>query len=147
MYRTIVVGTDGSPSAMETVRHAAAVAAQNGAALHVVCAVRESTDLLMVPEMASAMPLLTAAEAVQQQGAEVAERAATAAQEAGATVTSHVVRGEASDVLCRVSSELGADLLVVGNKGMTGAKRFVLGSVPNRVAHHAPCSVLIVHTT
>ena len=40
-----------------------------------------------------------------------------------------------------------ADLIVVGNKGMTGAKRFLLGSVPNKVSHHAPCSVLIIRTT
>ncbi len=40
-----------------------------------------------------------------------------------------------------------ADLIVVGNKGMTGAKRFLLGSVPNKVSHHAPCSVMIIRTT
>ena len=39
-----------------------------------------------------------------------------------------------------------ADLIVVGNQGMTGARRFLLGSVPNRVAHHTPCDVLIVKT-
>ena len=43
--------------------------------------------------------------------------------------------------------ENGADLVVVGNKGMTGAKRFLLGSVPNKVSHHAPCGVYIVRTT
>ena len=43
--------------------------------------------------------------------------------------------------------EESADLIVVGNKGMTGAKRFLLGSVPNKVSHHAPCSVLIIRTT
>jgi nucleotide-binding universal stress UspA family protein len=46
-----------------------------------------------------------------------------------------------------VAEEVGADLLVVGNKGMTGAKRFLLGSVPNKISHHAPCSVYIVRTT
>jgi nucleotide-binding universal stress UspA family protein len=46
-----------------------------------------------------------------------------------------------------VAEETGADLIVVGNKGMTGAERFLLGSVPNKVSHHAPCSVLIVRTT
>ena len=46
-----------------------------------------------------------------------------------------------------VAEEQGAELIVVGNKGMTGAKRFLLGSVPNKVSHHAPCSVLIVRTT
>lgn len=41
----------------------------------------------------------------------------------------------------------GYDLLVVDNKGMTGPGRFLLGSVPNKVSHHVPCSLLIVHTT
>jgi nucleotide-binding universal stress UspA family protein len=56
-------------------------------------------------------------------------------------------QGDAADAIIDVAEEQAADLIVVGNKGMTGAKRFLLGSVPNRVSHHAPCSVLIVRTT
>jgi nucleotide-binding universal stress UspA family protein len=56
-------------------------------------------------------------------------------------------QGEAADAILDVAEEQRADLIVVGNKGMTGAKRFLLGSVPNRISHHAPCSVLIVRTT
>jgi nucleotide-binding universal stress UspA family protein len=48
-------------------------------------------------------------------------------------------------VLCDLAAHLQADLVVVGNKGMQGGRRF-LGSVPNTVSHHAPCSVLIVDT-
>ena len=56
-------------------------------------------------------------------------------------------KGDAADAILDVAEEQAADLIVVGNKGMTGAKRFLLGSVPNKVSHHAPCSVLIVRTT
>ena len=56
-------------------------------------------------------------------------------------------QGDPADAILDVAEEQGADLIVVGNKGMTGAKRFLLGSVPNKVSHHAPCSVLIVRTT
>jgi nucleotide-binding universal stress UspA family protein len=49
-------------------------------------------------------------------------------------------------VLVELAEHLKADLLIVGNRGMTGVRRFMLGSVPNKVAHHAPCSVLIVDT-
>ena len=49
--------------------------------------------------------------------------------------------------LTHMAEENGADLIVVGNKGMTGARRYLLGSVPNNVSHHAPCSVIIVRTT
>ena len=51
-----------------------------------------------------------------------------------------------SEALIDVAEAIGADLIVVGNQGMTGAKRFLLGSVPNRIAHHTPCDVLIVRT-
>src|SRR4051812_14654937 len=52
--------------------------------------------------------------------------------------------GDPGDVLVRLAEECEADVLVVGNKGM---QRRVLGSVPNTVAHKAPCSVLVVKTT
>ena len=55
-------------------------------------------------------------------------------------------QGDPADAILDVAEEQGADLIVVGNKGMTGARRFLLGSVPNRVSHHAPCSVLIIRT-
>ncbi len=55
--------------------------------------------------------------------------------------------GDAADAILDIAEEQKADLIVVGNKGMTGATRFLLGSVPNKVSHHAPCSVLIVRTT
>ena len=55
--------------------------------------------------------------------------------------------GDAADAILDVAEEQGSDLVVVGNKGMTGATRFLLGSVPNKVSHHAPCSVLIVRTS
>jgi nucleotide-binding universal stress UspA family protein len=54
--------------------------------------------------------------------------------------------GEAADLITQVAEQVNADLIVVGNKGMKGARR-LLGSVPNRVAHRALCSVLIVRTT
>ena len=58
--------------------------------------------------------------------------------------TTLVDRGDPADVLVRLATECDADVLVIGNKGM---QRRVLGSVPNTVTHHAPCSVLVVKTT
>ncbi|WP_309233282.1 universal stress protein [Conexibacter sp. W3-3-2] len=62
-------------------------------------------------------------------------------------VTPLAREGEAADAILRIADEQGADLIVVGNKGMTGAARFLLGSVPNKITHHAPCNVLVVRTT
>ena len=65
----------------------------------------------------------------------------------GVEVESYARKGDAAEALLDVADECRADLIIVGNKGMTGAKRFLLGSVPDKVSHHASCSVLIVRTT
>ena len=75
------------------------------------------------------------------------EAAAAVAREAGVTVNVYPRQGDPADAILDVAEEQNADLVIVGNKGMTGAKRFLLGSVPNKVSHHAPCSVLIIRTT
>src|SRR6266540_7297259 len=62
-------------------------------------------------------------------------------------VSVHPREGDPADAILDVAEEHGSDLIVVGNKGMTGAKRFLLGSVPNKISHHAPCSVLIIRTS
>jgi len=63
-------------------------------------------------------------------------------------VSAHTVArlGEPADALLAIAEEIGADLVVVGNRGMTGVRRYLLGSVADRVAHHAHCSVHIAHT-
>ncbi len=77
----------------------------------------------------------------------VLQEAAAKARIAGAKVEVHADRRDPADALVGVAEEVKADLVVVGNKGMKGAKRFLLGSVPSKVAHNAPCAVLIVKTT
>ena len=73
--------------------------------------------------------------------------AAEKIQGAGVEVEIYARQGDPADAILDVAEEQGADLIIVGNKGMTGAKRFLLGSVPNKVSHHAPCSVMIIRTT
>jgi len=73
--------------------------------------------------------------------------AADVAREAGVNVNTHARQGDPADAILDVAEECKADLVIVGNKGMTGAKRFLLGSVPDKVSHHAACSVLIIRTT
>jgi nucleotide-binding universal stress UspA family protein len=76
------------------------------------------------------------------------DSAAQTARDAGVEEVETVARvGDAADAILDVAEEQRSDLIVVGNKGMTGATRFLLGSVPNKISHHAPCSVLIVRTT
>ena len=77
----------------------------------------------------------------------ILEGAAGPAQEAGLEVQTHAREGDPADAILDVAEKTKADLVVVGNKGMTGARRFLLGSVPNKISHHAPCGVYIVRTT
>ena len=74
------------------------------------------------------------------------ERVGEVLRAAGVEVEVFALQGDPADAILDVAEERGSDLIVVGNKGMTGAKRFLLGSVPNKVSHHAPCSVLIIRT-
>ena len=77
----------------------------------------------------------------------VLETAVADAKDAGVEVQTHPVEGDPAEAILKVAEQTKADLIVVGNKGMTGARRFLLGSVPNNVSHHAPCSVIIIRTT
>ncbi len=78
---------------------------------------------------------------------QVLDAAAGDAEKAGVEVEILPREGDPADALLDVAEDVNADLIVVGNKGMTGAKRFLLGSVPNKVSHHAPCGVYIARTT
>jgi nucleotide-binding universal stress UspA family protein len=148
MYGSIVVGTDGSDTAREAVRQATELAKAVGAAVYLVSAYEPVSEARLrqerqeVPEDVSWM--VNPREDVQA----VLDEAAEEIRGAGVKDVETLPReGDPADAILDVAEERGADLIVVGNKGMTGARRFLLGSVPNKVSHHAPCNVLIVRTT
>ncbi len=144
MYETIVVGTDGSETATEAVRHAARLAALSGAHLHVAMAAPR-IPLLVSPDMVVASNEW--GQASEESTKTALDAAAAVAEESGAEVTVHALGGDPADSLLSLCEQVGADLLVIGNRGMHGARRFLLGSVSSRCAHHAVCSTLIVQTT
>ena len=121
MYTRILVGTDGSKTAALAVDKAAEVAATSGASL----------TILSVGPKAGAV--------VQAEQARVVST--------GVDVMTLALSGDPASVIIDTATSGAYDLLVVGNKGMTGASRFFLGSVPNKISHHAPCALLIVRTT
>lgn len=150
MYQNIVVGTDGSETAGVAVQHALMLAKAGGGTLHVVNAYQNVS--LSMAAMASgsggpAVDLDRLNGGMEEYGQKVVADVAALAEAEGVTVVPHVVCSDPADALCDVAGQVGADLLVVGNRGMSGIKRFMLGGVPNRISHHAPCSLLIVHTT
>jgi nucleotide-binding universal stress UspA family protein len=143
----IVVGTDGSDTAGEAVRQAIELAKATGAKLDVVSAFEPVPQSRLRDEGGEVPGDVAYAVGPREDVNVVLESAVSAASQAGVEVTTHPREGDPADALLDVAEETGADLVVVGNKGMAGAKRFLLGSVPNKVSHHAPCSVYIVRTT
>jgi nucleotide-binding universal stress UspA family protein len=147
MFQSIVVGTDGSETAGEAVREAIELARSIGASIELVSAY-EPVPKQRLREEARQAPedlqwMVNPREDVEATLREASERI----EAAGVGVTTYAREGDPADAILDVAEERNADLIVVGNKGMTGAKRFLLGSVPNKVSHHAPCSVLIIRTT
>src|SRR5512132_650248 len=144
MFKSIVVGTDGSPTATEAVKRAAELAAGWGSTLHVVSAhtpskAKVSVGNAAVPEAASWAP------DPDFKVDAVLDKAKVIAADGHIEVKVHAPRGDPADALMEVAKREGSDLIVVGNRGMTGARR-LLGSVPNKVTHQAGCSVLVVNT-
>ena len=147
MFRSIVVGTDGSETASEAVRQATELAKAVGAKINLVSAYepvgnqRLREERQQVPDdmqwMVNEREDVNAT--LRQNGEDI--------KEAGVNVETFARQGDPADAILDVAEEQNADLIIVGNKGMTGAKRFLLGSVPNKVSHHAPCSVMIIRTT
>jgi len=144
MYRTIVVGSDGSPTAALAVDRAIALADGDEATLHVVHVVRPIT--MLSGESVDPAAISAAHEAARSEGDGVCDRAREQGERAGVRVEAHLVEGDPADMLITVAGEMKADVIVVGNRGMSGIRRFVLGSVPNKVSHHCPCDLLIVNT-
>ena len=146
-YRNVVVGTDGSETAETAVREAARLAAACGARVTIVTAFTPRPA-----EMARAQAeapedirwMITDAHAADER----ANHGRDVAREAGVgDVVVRVDSGDPADIILRAAEDTGGDLIVVGSKGMSSPSRFLLGNVPNKVSHHAPCDVLIVHTS
>jgi nucleotide-binding universal stress UspA family protein len=137
---TIAVGTDGTATSGRALDVAIDLAKRCEARLVVISAYRPVTDRAGADAPAEHQWTFSPTAEVD----EILEKAARRAQKHGLKVTTVASDGNAADVLCKFAADQGADLLVIGNKGM---QRRILGSVPNTVAHKADCSVLIVKTT
>jgi nucleotide-binding universal stress UspA family protein len=147
VFNRIVVGTDGSATASVAVQHATELAKTTGASLEVVSAFEPvPQDRLRVESQQVPGDIAHGVGPREDVNAHL-EAAAGQAKEAGVEANTHAREGDPADAILDVAEETEADLIVVGNKGMTGARRFLLGSVPNKISHHAPCGVYIVRTT
>lgn len=147
MFTRIVVGTDGSETAGQAVAQAIELAKMMGAKLGIVSAYSSSSGRRSGAEAQEAPADVQYELGPREDINIVLDAAAADAKAAGVEVQTHAVEADPADAILNVAEETKADLIVVGNKGMTGARRYLLGSIPNNVSHHAPCSVIIVRTT
>jgi nucleotide-binding universal stress UspA family protein len=152
VYKNVLVGADDSSTALRAVTVAVELARQLGAKLHIVTAYRPETVLAshLVAAAAFAPAPIDVPEAdltgLQNNAENLLARLGQVAKKADVEAEFHAVTGPPAEAIVAMANRLSADLVIVGNKGMRGARR-VLGSVPNSIAHLAPCSVLIVDTS
>jgi nucleotide-binding universal stress UspA family protein len=148
MFKTIVVGTDGSSTARAAVQKAGELAKASGATLHLVTAYKLASQALLAAPMGEAVvagsPSTDAA--IAKEVEQSLDELAGQLRADGVTVETYACAQNPVQAILDVAETHEADLIVVGNRGMQGARRF-LGSVPNTIAHHASCSVLIVGTS
>jgi nucleotide-binding universal stress UspA family protein len=145
MFTRILLSTDGSEHAENAAVAAAALARRFAATLLVLHVFTPPSGVapLAVMEMAAGATETTLDALAAEERSAVGERARRAIGED----VPHEFRqeaGHAADVILRVAEEGEFDLIVMGNRGLSGVARFVLGSVSQHVSQHAPCSVLIV---
>lgn len=160
-YRSILVGTDGSATAMRAVEMSARLAKALGIRPVVVTAYEPPTEQELkqlradpndpVAQWSSKTKDVPSefrwriADAAQAK--DVLERAAEHAAKEGVDAEVRAIEGSAAETLISLAEREGFDVIVVGSVGMSGAKRFMLGNVPHRISHHAPTDVLVLHTT
>jgi nucleotide-binding universal stress UspA family protein len=142
----IVAGTDGSPSAEKAVDHAGRLALALGVKLHLVNCYRDApAGAWMAAANGFAVGEAFSAEGAKAEAEKIVERSRQRLASVGVQAQGHICSGDPADALITIAADESAEMIVVGNRGMSGARR-ALGSVPNRVSHHAQCGVLIVPT-
>lgn len=142
MFSTIVVGTDGTETADRAVSRAAELAALTGASVHVVSAYQPASVRVGDGSVTEAAEWSVGGDF---RADAVLQRTLAQVRELGVSVDEHAPKGDPADGIIEIATQENADLIVLGSKGMHGARR-LLGSVPNKVSHEAPCDVLIVRT-
>ncbi len=143
MYKSIVVGTDGSETGERAVAEATALAEAVGAKIHVVSAYEGVRGAKIVGAPAGAQKVWEVRPDAEVNN--IVDQAVAKIRARDVEVQAHTLETDPVDALLKVAEKESADLIVVGSRGMHGAGR-VLGSVPNKVSHRARCSVLIVAT-
>lgn len=142
---SIVVGTDGSERSAGALDRAGELARLLGVKLHIVSCYATSSEGVSAVAAGGFLIALDEQDEGRVRAQHNVDRAQQRLAPVGVESETHVWPSEPADALVQIADEQQAQMIIVGNRGMTGTGR-VLGSVPNRVSHHAHCDVLIVMT-
>ncbi len=157
MFKRILVALDDDPEMAAHVMEEAMAMAKAGPAalklLHVLFPLKSGFPDPMYMTLDGAFTTVNTEafnayvqewKALEEKNQEVLNNYAARAREAGIPAEVDQIIGEPNRIICEVAEEWGADLIVIGRRGLRGMGEFLLGSVSSYVMHHAPCTVLTV---
>ena len=139
----VVVGFDFSTQSLIALQRALNLASGANSEVHIVTSLGTKT----MPALADVDPTYEQADAIRQHVGNVVGRLAASAGREQLGVFIHTRIGSPAKIILHVASEIHADMILVGTHSRTGVRRWVLGSVSENVARHAPCPVLIIRET
>ncbi|MBS7649869.1 MAG: universal stress protein [Candidatus Bathyarchaeia archaeon] len=137
MMKKLLVPVDGSESSNMAVKYACEIAHKFGSEITLLCVIPPPIVLGVEAGVIDYRPL-------EESGRTVIEKAKRMVESAGLSASTRLETGQVADIIVNIAKEEKTDLIIIGSRGLSGVKRFLLGSVSNRVSHHAPCPVLIV---
>lgn len=142
MVKHILVGVDGSQPSIDAAHYAMDLAQQTGAKLSVAFVI-ETPQVIPVGPLSG---YLTTAAPRSQEDIQKAQALVEqlVKERPNLSAQTRVEMGQPAEVLCQLAQQLGVELLVVGARGHGAAHRFLMGSISDRVVHHAHCPVLVV---
>ena len=145
MVNHILVGVDGSKESLDAARFGQGLAEQTGAVITYLFAVEPPQVIPVGPLSGYVTTSVPRSEADLTRARAFLD--GLVAERPGLKSSTRVELGEPSESICEVAHQLGVDLIVVGARGLGAGRRFILGSVSDRVVHHASCPVLVVRPT
>ena len=135
--KRILVAVDGSEHGLAAVQAATKLAAERG--------IQSVTLMNVIPTITSTVGVtLLSAPPNDVEAWEVFQQPKALLAEAGLKAELLLAVGDQADEIVRAARDHGFDLIVVGNRGLSPVKAFLVGSVSSRIVSHAPCSVLVV---
>lgn len=141
-WKMIVAATDGSERSIEAARFAAGLARECESKLHIVTVVRPPEGWWGIE--GAPPPPRAMSEAVVDARQSILEATMSQIDQTGLDITTALEIGEPSGTIVKYCEDNEADLLVIGRRGAGIIERFVMGSVADRLAHYAPCPILII---